>query len=159
MNGDVGKVIHIDWVHGSDATPAQLGADGAILEKTYAEHRHVGVGDRFVLEAPTGKKLDLTLKGTYEAPKGPPAFGTVIISQRTFDAVYPQPTNIFQLVNIRGGATDANTAKLKSALTAFFDCFLNHPFTMQVGVFLLRLPRRMALARMHEAAEAELATH
>src|SRR5436190_8945198 len=48
---------------------------------------------------------------------------------------------------------------LKSALTAFFDCFLNHPFTMQVGVFLLRLPRRMALARMHEAAEAELATH
>ena len=48
---------------------------------------------------------------------------------------------------------------LKSALTAFFDCFLNHPFTMQVGVFLLRLPRRMALERMREAAEAELATH
>src|SRR5207237_3502780 len=48
---------------------------------------------------------------------------------------------------------------LKSALTAFFDCFLNHPFTMQVGVFLLRLPRRVALERMREAAEAELATH
>jgi dihydroorotase len=48
---------------------------------------------------------------------------------------------------------------LKSALTAFFDCFLEHPFAVQAGVFLLRLPRRMALERMREAAAAELATH
>ena len=48
---------------------------------------------------------------------------------------------------------------LKSALTAFFDCFLNHPFSMQAGVFLLRLPRRMALERLREAAAAALATH
>ena len=48
---------------------------------------------------------------------------------------------------------------LKAALTAFFDSFLNHPFTMQVGVFLVRLPRRMVLARLRQAAEKELATH
>lgn len=48
---------------------------------------------------------------------------------------------------------------LKPALTAFFDCFLNHPFTMQVGVFLVRLPRRLALTRLRQAAEEELATH
>ena len=48
---------------------------------------------------------------------------------------------------------------LKAALTGFFDCFLEHPFTMQTGVFLLRLPRRMALERMREAAAAELAAH
>ena len=53
----------------------------------------------------------------------------------------------------------ANGISLKDALTAFFDCFLNHPFTIQVGVFLIRRPRRMALARLREAAEAELATH
>ena len=45
----------------------------------------------------------------------------MIIPQRTFDRVYPQPTNIFQFVNIRGGATDANTKKLKAALTDFPD--------------------------------------
>jgi putative ABC transport system permease protein len=121
VNGDVGKVIRIDWTQGSNATPAALGANGAILEKTYAEHRHVGVGDRFALQTPAGKKLDLVLKGIYEAPKGPPAFGTVIISQSTFDRVYPQPTNIFQFVNIQGGASDANTAKLKQALTPYPD--------------------------------------
>jgi len=121
VNADVAKVIHIDWTQGSNATPAQLGADGAILEKTYAKHRHVGIGGRFVLQTPTGKKVDLVLKGTYVAPKGPPAFGAVIMPQRTFDKVYPQPTNIFQFVNIRGGATDANTAKLHSVLSAFPD--------------------------------------
>src|SRR5207244_7607492 len=36
VNGDVAKVIHIDWVHGSDATPAQLRANGASLENTSA---------------------------------------------------------------------------------------------------------------------------
>ncbi|HYZ78284.1 MAG TPA: FtsX-like permease family protein [Gaiellaceae bacterium] len=121
VNADIAKVIHIDWAQGSNATPAQLGANGAILEKTYAKHRHVGIGGRFVLQTPTGKRLDLVLRGTYVAPKGPPAFGNVIIGQRTFDAVYPQPTNIFQFVNIRGGATDANTKKLKAALTAYPD--------------------------------------
>src|SRR5919197_446349 len=121
VNGDVAKVIQMDWAQGSDATPAQLGANGAILEKTYAKNRHVGIGDRFTLQTPAGTRLDLVLKGTYVAPKGPPAFGNVIIPQRTFDRVYPQPTNIFQFVNIRGGATDANTKKLKAALADFPD--------------------------------------
>ena len=121
VNGDVAKVIHIDWTRGSDATPAALGADGAILEEVYARHRQVGIGDRFTLQTPAGKTLDLVLKGIYKAPKGPPAFGTVIISQRTFDRVYPQPANIFQFVNMRGGATDANTAALKKALVAYPD--------------------------------------
>ena len=83
--------------------------------------RHVGVGARFSLQTPTGKKLDLVLKGIYKAPKGPPAFGTVIISQKTFDGAYPQPANIFQFVNMRGGVTDANMAKLKNALVAYPD--------------------------------------
>jgi len=45
---------------------------------------------------------------------------------------------------------------LKPALTAVFDSFLNHPFTMQVGLFLLRRPRDFALARLKEAAERQL---
>jgi hypothetical protein len=47
---------------------------------------------------------------------------------------------------------------LKAALTALFDCFLNHPFTVQAGLFLLRLPRDLVLTRLKEAAERELAT-
>jgi dihydroorotase len=39
---------------------------------------------------------------------------------------------------------------LKPALTAVFDCFLDHPFTMQIGLFLLRLDRRLALERLEQ---------
>jgi putative ABC transport system permease protein len=121
VNGEIGDVVHIDWVEGSNRTPALLGSRGAILEKDFAIHRHVPVGDRFTLQTPSGKRLGLVLRGIYKAPKGPPAFGSVIISQRTFDAVYPQPTNLFEFVNIRGGATPANTATLKQALAPFPD--------------------------------------
>jgi putative ABC transport system permease protein len=121
VNRDVGKVIHINWVQGSNGTPAGLGSNGAILEQDYAAHRNVKVGDAFTLQTPTGRKLTLVLKGTYKAPKGPPAFGSVIISQQAFDSVYPQPTNIFEFVNIRGGATPANTATLQRALSPFPD--------------------------------------
>jgi putative ABC transport system permease protein len=121
VNGDVTKVIRMDWVRGSNATPSQLGADGAILEATYARHRHVAVGDRFTLATPAGDRLQLHLAGTYKAPKGPPAFGSVIISQRTFDSVYPSPTNLFEFVNMRGGASTSNTATLKRALATYPD--------------------------------------
>jgi len=45
---------------------------------------------------------------------------------------------------------------LKDALTGFFDCFLNHPFTMQAGVFLIRVPRRMVLERLQAASQSAL---
>jgi dihydroorotase len=37
---------------------------------------------------------------------------------------------------------------LKDALQAVFDSFLDHPFTMQIGLFLLRLERPFALERL-----------
>ncbi len=121
VNGDVTKVIRMDWADGSNATPAELGADGAILESAFAAHRGLHVGSRFTLETPTAKVLHLTLKGIYKAPKGPPAFGTVIISQQTFDRVYPSPSNLFEFVNLKGGVSPSNTAALKHALMAFPD--------------------------------------
>jgi hypothetical protein len=73
VNGDVAKVIHINWVQGSNCTPAALDSSGAILEKDYAAHRHVKIGQSFTLQTPTGKQLSLVLRGTYKAPKVAPA--------------------------------------------------------------------------------------
>lgn len=41
---------------------------------------------------------------------------------------------------------------LRDALTAVFDSFLDNPFTMQIGLFLLRLDRSFALDRMRKIA-------
>ena len=44
---------------------------------------------------------------------------------------------------------------LRDALTAVFDVFLDNPFTMQIGLFLLRLDRGFALERMRKVASAQ----
>jgi dihydroorotase len=41
---------------------------------------------------------------------------------------------------------------LRAALTAVYDCFVEHPFAIQIGLFLLRLDRRFALERLAEVA-------
>ena len=44
---------------------------------------------------------------------------------------------------------------LRDALTAVFDLFLDNPFTMQIGLFLLRLDRGFALDRMRKVSAAQ----
>lgn len=46
---------------------------------------------------------------------------------------------------------------LKEALQAVFDSFLDHPFTMQIGLFLFRLERPFALGRLREVAAPRVA--
>jgi hypothetical protein len=46
---------------------------------------------------------------------------------------------------------------LKDALQAVFDSFLDHPFTMQIGLFLFRLERPFALGRLREVAALRVA--
>jgi dihydroorotase len=43
----------------------------------------------------------------------------------------------------------------RDALTAVFDLFLDNPFTMQIGLFLLRLDRGFALERMRKVASTQ----
>ena len=116
----VSKVIALKWAAGSEATPAQLGTTGAFVDKKYAEKHKLAVGSRISLETPSGKTLDLTLKGIFDPPKGGSPFGRVTISTRAYDSSYPQPNDIFAFVKIKGGVTAANTTALKAALAAKF---------------------------------------
>ena len=43
------------------------------------------------------------------------------MSAATFDANYSQPRNLMTLINVKGGVSDANTARLDASLTAFPD--------------------------------------
>ena len=68
---------------------------------------------------PTGKVLHLRLVGIFKAPKGGSPFGDVNSRSATFDANYAKPQNLMTLIDIKGGVSDANTARLKLATTAF----------------------------------------
>jgi putative ABC transport system permease protein len=113
--------IKVDWTHGSQQVVAQLGSDGAFVDKDYAKAKHLQVGSPISVETPTGKFLNLKLIGISNPPQGASPYGDVSISQALFDSVYQNPQNLFSFVNMQGGVTTANTNALNSALAGFPD--------------------------------------
>ena len=117
--GDISKVITVKWQHGSPAVPSELGQDGAFVAKDYAKKHHLSLGSPLLVETPSGVTMHLILRGIFAPPKGGSPYGDVTISTQRFDAEYPNPQNVFTFVNVAGGVTAANTAKLTNALASF----------------------------------------
>jgi putative ABC transport system permease protein len=107
-----------DWSDGSDASPARLGDDGALLEEGLAEDHGLGVGDRFTMVTPAGETLSLVVHGLYDPPVLDSLLGSVVISQQAFDAAYPRPQNTFTFLS---GETVLPTAALDAAVAAYPD--------------------------------------
>jgi putative ABC transport system permease protein len=121
VSPDISKVIVVKWQDGSQATPGELGQNGAFVDKAYAKAQHLNVGSPIAVEVPSGQTLHLVLKGIFAPPKGGSPYGDVTISTQRFDAEYQNPQNIFAFVDMAGGVTEANTAKLTNALEPFPD--------------------------------------
>ena len=121
VSADIAKVIVVKWQEGSQATPGRLGRNGAFVSKSYAKSHHLSVGSPLAVEVPSGKTLHLVLRGIFAPPKGGSPYGDVTISTQRFDAEYQNPQNVFAFVDMAGGVTAANTAKLTNALKAYPD--------------------------------------
>jgi putative ABC transport system permease protein len=121
VSGDISKVINVKWQVGSQAVPGQLGENGAFVSKAYAKAQHIHVGSTIDVETPSGKTMHLVLKGIFAPPKGGSPYGDVTISTKRFDAAYPNPQNLYTFVDMAGGVSTANTAKLAHALNTFPD--------------------------------------
>jgi putative ABC transport system permease protein len=121
VDGNLTKVVGMKWSRGSSSVPVQLGRDGAFVSDRYADNHSLNVGSPLTMSTPTGKTLHLRIKGVFDQPKGGSPFEGVAISKTTFDRSFADHDNKFTLLNIRGGPTDANSARLKSALNAFPD--------------------------------------
>jgi ABC-type antimicrobial peptide transport system permease subunit len=122
---DVSRVVSVDWKAGSPQTPAELGSDGALVSKSYAEggptSQHLKVGSPLLVKTPNGTILHLTVRGIFSPPRGISPFGDVTISSKTFDSVYQNPQNLYVFINMQGGITPANTHTLAQALSGFPD--------------------------------------
>jgi putative ABC transport system permease protein len=114
-----GEALQLDWKEGSQAVFGELGADGAFVDDGFADDHNLTVGSPIKVETPTGKTLNLTVKGIFDPPAGGSPFGVVTFSSETFDANYDQPQNLFSFVKMDGGVTPANTRSLDNALADF----------------------------------------
>ena len=83
VDGDVGAVTSLDFVEGSfDA----LTDDGVLLIDTEAEKHHVGVGDTYTFQVPSGEQVALTVQGVFENNAlGTPALITLDRFERHID--------------------------------------------------------------------------
>ncbi len=62
----------------------------------------------------------------------------------------------YELHNVFHEVRDAESLPLRDALMGLFDCFIDDPFTMQVGLFLVRLERNFALERLSDVTGAKI---
>ncbi len=58
-----GAMYKVEWEHGSAATLASLGQDGAILSKKFASAHHLRVGQRLLVLSASGHQVTLTVRG------------------------------------------------------------------------------------------------
>jgi putative ABC transport system permease protein len=57
------RVYRVEWKKGSNATLLALGSDGTILTKSYADSKHLKVGQTISVLTPTNRRIPLTVRG------------------------------------------------------------------------------------------------
>jgi putative ABC transport system permease protein len=119
VDANLVKVVPMKWTSGSSAIPAQLGRNGAFVSDLYADDHSLGVGSPVTVTTPTGKTLRLHVDGIFDEPKGGSPFQGIALSKATFDGAFANHDNELTLLNIRGGPTAENSARLEQALHAF----------------------------------------
>jgi ABC-type antimicrobial peptide transport system permease subunit len=119
VNPPAATMFKLDWVRGSNATIATLGANGAFTDKGYAKHHHLHVGSPIELTFASGTHKSFVVKGIFDPPTGGSPFGSVTISQDAWDAENPNPQNLYSFVRVKGGESDAAKAALEKSLAPY----------------------------------------
>jgi putative ABC transport system permease protein len=119
VNPPAANVFNLDWTHGSAAVMANLGSDGAFVDKDFAKSHHLDVGSPVPLTFSDGTQELLNVKGIFDPPTGGSPFGRVTMSTTVFDKHTDSPENLYSFVVMKGGQTEANQAALDKTLKDF----------------------------------------
>jgi putative ABC transport system permease protein len=149
---NLNKGVDMEWTQGSDAVPGELGQDGFFASKNYVKDHHLSLGSPVTLKFPSGKETTVRLKGVWDEPKGGSPFAHITISTKLFDKFTPRPRDEMVLMNTPGGVTDANTARLDTAVKGFADAKIQtrdefkHNFEAPINKLLNLLYALLALS-------------
>jgi len=119
VNPAAANVFNLNWTEGSSSVLANLGDDGAFVDKGYADSHHLTVGSPVPVTFADGSQELLNVKVIFDPPTGGSPFGRVTMSTKVFDAHNDQPENLYSFVVMKGGQTDANQAALDKTLKGF----------------------------------------
>ena len=117
----IGAAYTFEWVEGSDAALTDLGLNGAIVSKDFAEKHGLKVGDELGLLTTGNERAKLEVKAIYAPPPFFPLLGAASIDQERFDALHERPRNQYVFANVEGEPTPATTDALTEAVSGFPD--------------------------------------
>jgi putative ABC transport system permease protein len=117
----INEVYEFNWVEGSDELLAELGRDGAVLPDNVAEDNDIAVGDTVTVRSTDNRTNDFIVRGLYDGSPFYPLLGSASVSQDAFDELYDRPRNRFTLLNLPGGPSEAEKARIESELVGFPD--------------------------------------
>jgi putative ABC transport system permease protein len=102
---------------GSDAVIPRLGAQGAIVTKGFADEHGLKVGSSLSLTTSNGRPVPVRVA----AISDPDAelTGEVLISQASFDAHFPRPSDKYVFVRTAEGTSSAVTEGIERAIAGF----------------------------------------
>jgi putative ABC transport system permease protein len=113
------RIFRMNWTEGSPQVMDTLGQDGAFTDKDFAKKHNLSVGSRIQVLVPGGETPTFRIKGIFDPPAGGSPFASLTISSQAFDKLYTPPQNQFVFLNVDGGVSKANDAKLDNALKGF----------------------------------------
>jgi putative ABC transport system permease protein len=119
--GTIGHFYKFHWTTGSEKTLGQLGADGALVTKSYAEDNHLSVGSRLSLETPSATRSTIVVRGIYDPPAANELLGDISMSQTSFDRAFGESKNSYTFIDADARASD----ELKSTAESFDDAKLH----------------------------------
>ena len=112
-------MFKLDWKVGSNAALATLGDDGAFTDTGYAKKHDLVAGSPVPMIFSNGTTKTFHIRGIFKPPPGGSPFGSVTISQATWDKFNENPLNLYSFIRMSGGQTDTNNAKLEAALKPY----------------------------------------
>jgi putative ABC transport system permease protein len=103
----IARFYDFNWDPGSDAVLARLGADGAVVSRSFADDHSLRVGSRFRALAPDGTRLSMTVRGI-DKPESfdPLGLGEIFVAPALFDRTFQTERDRFVFFNTGPGATE-----------------------------------------------------
>jgi putative ABC transport system permease protein len=113
--------INLDWKAGNNGVPGRLRNDGFFTDSDYAKSKRLRIGSVVNVEFPSGKRVDLRLRGIYKKPNGGSPLAEMTISTALFDKEIPRPRDEMVLINTPDGVSDGNTQTLQDDVAGLAD--------------------------------------
>ncbi|MCW3068109.1 MAG: transporter permease [Solirubrobacterales bacterium] len=111
-----GQVYRVEWKKGSNATLLGLGKDGTILTKSYADSKHLKVGQTISVLTPTDKHIALTVRGI--ASDNARLLGDLTITLPLAREAFGQRDDALNFVAYSQGASNAQVQPAVNRLLA-----------------------------------------